>query len=391
MMQNMNKITLVLFFIFTINISFSQNLTPKDILLKSKQECEKVKSASFDAEVFFKFFNNKDTTHLTGRLNLLKLDTNQSGVLGRMLKVFDKKEWTFFQFINHKVFCNSETKITIDTIYFKQAFEGNIHHELFNVSFMKQEPFGFLSETGNKYDFVDTSGSFYKIHVKLKDEDDLDNRNSIFCIDKRNLLPTVFTNTVRMKTQNQYQFRNITITNLSINDDSATYYLNHFNEKKFDTINYEERYVIPKLLDSSMLAPNWKFQVYGTKDSVSLSQFKGKYVLMDYWYVACYPCQKAVPALIKLQEKYKDKLIGLGMNPFDNDDKLEEFISKNKINYKIIKCNNQLARSVYKVSAYPTMYILDKEGKIIKAEHGFDTGEKGADNFVNKISELIKN
>ncbi len=386
----MNKSILILVFLFCANISFSQKLTPKDILLKSKEACEKVKSASYDAELYFKFFDHTDTTHLTGRLNLSKLDTNYSSVIGRLVKEMNNQEWTFLQYTNQKIYSFSKSKVNIDTIYYKKAFGGNIQDELFNISFMKLQPFKVLDEKSNHYEIIGNTKSAYTIGIKIKDDGELDKYYSTFTIDKKTFLPTLITNVVRLKSQNQYQYKKLTISNLSINDDSANYYLNHFNVKEFDTVKYTERYVVPKLLDSNTFAPDWKFPVYGKNDSVSLSQFRGKYVLMDYWYVACYPCQKAIPSLLKLQEKYKDKLIVLGMNPFDNDEKLKEFIPKNNISYQVIKCNSQFPRSIYNVIAYPTMYLLNKEGKIIKTERGFISEDNGAEKFENEISELIK-
>lgn len=386
----MNKLFLLLVFVFCTSISFSQKITPKDILLKSKEACEKVKSASFDAELYFKFLDNTDTTHLTGRLNLMKLDTNYSGVIGRLVKEMNNHEWTILQYTNQKIYSFIKSKVNIDTIYYKQAFGGNIQDELFNISFMKLKPFKVLDEDSNQYEIIGNTNSTYTIGIKIKDDDEMDKCYSTFTIDKKTWLPILFSNTLHFKSQDQYQYKKIIISNLSINDDSANYYLNYFNSKEFDTIKYTERYVDPKLLDSNTFAPDWKFPVYGKSDSVSLSQFKGKYVLIDYWYVACYPCQKAIPSLLKLQEKFKDKLIVLGMNPYDNDEKLKEFIPKNKITYQIIKCNNQFPRSVYNVSAYPTMYLINKEGKIIKTHIGFYSEDKDAIKFENKISELIK-
>ncbi len=386
----MNKSILLLVFVFCTSTSFSQKITPKDILLKSKEACEKVKSASFDAELYYKFFDSKDTIHITGRLNLSKLDTNNSKVVGRMVKVFDNQIFTFLQYTNQSVRTSDDKKVIIDTIYFKRGFEGNIHNELFNFSFMKLHPLTMLEEKSNQYEFIDTLNSTYIIRVKLKDQKETDKISLIYTIDKKTLLPLAFSDFYHFKSQDQTQYRNRIITNLSINDDSANYYLNTFDAKKFDTVKYTERYVEPKLLDSNTFAPDWKFPVYGKSDSVSLSQFRGKYVLMDYWYVACYPCQKAIPSLLKLQEKFKDKLIVLGMNPYDNDEKLKEFIPKNKITYQIIKCNNQFPRSVYNVSAYPTMYLINKEGKIIKTHIGFYSEDKDAEKFENEISELIK-
>jgi len=381
----MNKAKLFFVFIFFVNSSFSQTVKPEDILLRSKAACKKVKSASFDAELYFMSFSSKDTIHLKDRMNLFKTDTNRSGVIGRMVE----KNRTILQFPNQQISVNND-KIIIDTIYYKNGF-SIIKSDLICIGFLDEKPFEFfLSKTENTYEFLDTSSSTYFIGVNIKEDEELGDRYCVFGIDRTSLLPVLFENRVRKKSQNQFQYRNLKISNLNINDDSATYYLNNFNVKLFDTIKYTERYVQPKLLDSGTFAPNWKFPVCGIDDSVSLSQYKGIYVLMDFWFISCYPCQKAIPSLIKLQEKFQYKLVVLGMAPYDNDSQLKAFIPKNKINYRVVKCSKDFPLSTYKVSAYPTMYLLNKEGKIIKTHLGFYDDENKIENFEKEISELIK-
>lgn len=376
---------LIIIFVFFANISFSQKLTPKDILLKSKEACEKVKSASFDSEMHFKFFNHKDTTLLSGRLNLLKLDTNESGVVGSMNKNTGTQ---ILLFTNQSVYIQ-KTKVEIDSFDYKRGFEGNIQDELFNINFIQLHPFKILDERSNKYEFIDTSNSIYTIGVKIKDRKEVDKNYHIYYIDKMTMLPVKYTNTMHAKEQDQFQYSQVTITNLSINDDSATYYLNHFNAKYFDTVKYTERYITPKLLDSNTFAPDWKFPVYGKNDSVSLSQFKEKYVLMDFSYTSCYPCMKAVPAMVDLTKRNKDKLVVLWINPFDNDEKLKDFISRNNVNYQVVKITRKLA-DTYHVSGYPTIYLINPEGKIKFIHVGFGYDKEYQKKFVIRIEKLIK-
>ena len=47
--------------------------------------------------------------------------------------------------------------------------------------------------------------------------------------------------------------------------------------------------------------------------AVKISDFKGKVMLLDFWYLSCYPCLKAIPDLIKLQKEFKDDLVIIGM------------------------------------------------------------------------------
>ena len=362
----------------------------KDILLQSKAACEKVKNASFNSEVYFKFFNRNDTLHFSGRLHLSKVDTNESGVIGRMDKLFDKKHYVYYLSPTFKATLKEPNNLEMDTVYFKNGFEGNIHNELFNSSIMKIEPFRYLSDSGNQYKLLSSNPTSYTIAVNIKSEDGFDQRKSKVVIDKKTMLPIEFQNSLHDIKQDQIQYRKINITHLSINDDSASYYLNKLNIATFDTVTYTKPYIAPPLLDSASLAPNWKFPVYGSIDSLSLSDLKGKYVLLDFWYIACHPCQLAIPSLVNLQAKYKDKLVVVGMNPFDTDDKLKPFIPRNQISYKVVKCNYILASALYHVSGYPTMYLINPEGVIIKTHVGFAEDKVWVEAFEKEIGELIR-
>src|SRR5690554_6097157 len=54
--------------------------------------------------------------------------------------------------------------------------------------------------------------------------------------------------------------------------------------------------------------------------TVKISGLKDKVVLLDFWYRGCYPCLKAIPDLIKLQEEFKDDLVIIGINDIDDQE-----------------------------------------------------------------------
>src|SRR5690606_24047298 len=67
--------------------------------------------------------------------------------------------------------------------------------------------------------------------------------------------------------------------------------------------------------------------------SVKISDLKGKVVLLDFWYRGCFPCLKATPDLIKLQEEFKEILVIIGINDRDDAEDISDYYEYKKANY----------------------------------------------------------
>jgi peroxiredoxin len=119
------------------------------------------------------------------------------------------------------------------------------------------------------------------------------------------------------------------------------------------------------------VAPDWTLMSLAG-DSVSLKSLQGRVVIIDFFYKSCYPCMKALPAMQSLHDKYKDKgLTVVGIDPYDEKDSdIAEFLGKRNINYTILLCDKTLPTK-YLVSGYPTVYVLDKDGKILSTHSGY--------------------
>lgn len=141
-----------------------------------------------------------------------------------------------------------------------------------------------------------------------------------------------------------------------------------------------------KLLEKNTSAPDWNLATIAGK-KISLSGYKGKLVLIDFFYKNCYSCMKAIPALDSLYAKYKsDGLQVIGIDPEDSLNKAtKHFISVAGFNYPVALDEKKQAAKIYHVSAYPTTYLIGKNGKIIYASVGFDESMKG------ELEGIIKN
>ena len=104
---------------------------------------------------------------------------------------------------------------------------------------------------------------------------------------------------------------------------------------------------------------------------ISLEQYRGKVVILDFWATWCMPCRVSIPELGKLHEKYRDKgLVVLGISMDDQeqftDAYLRDFKDKFGIKYKILRYNLSVLKDYFGEGniAIPTMFLIDRRGTI---------------------------
>ena len=121
--------------------------------------------------------------------------------------------------------------------------------------------------------------------------------------------------------------------------------------------------------------------------SVSLSSFKGKYVLVDFWASWCVPCRQENPNVVRVFEKFKDKNFTiLGVSLDKTRDAWMQAIKADNLTWTHIsdlKYWNSAAAELYKVKSIPYNLLLDPQGRII-AENVM--GEE----LDKKLTEVIK-
>ncbi|MFO7987374.1 MAG: TlpA disulfide reductase family protein [Desulfatiglandaceae bacterium] len=114
-------------------------------------------------------------------------------------------------------------------------------------------------------------------------------------------------------------------------------------------------------------------------ETFSLDAYEGYVVLVDFWATWCPPCRVSIPELIRLQKKYKDNgFIVLGISMDDpgqvtNQD-LKSFEKTAKINYPILRYDKEVVADYFEDTqiSLPTMFIVDREGKISEKIVGFN-------------------
>lgn len=146
-----------------------------------------------------------------------------------------------------------------------------------------------------------------------------------------------------------------------------------------------ENKVVKNLLPIGKQAPNWTLKRLNTKEKVSLSDLKGKVVVIEFWIKNCSYCISSVPHLNKLKNNFKDeKFEILAINLYDSQEDIRFFIDKFNINYSILSNGENVAQQ-YGVSGYPTLFIIDKSGIVIDSYEGIE------ENTILQIEKTIKN
>ena len=159
-------------------------------------------------------------------------------------------------------------------------------------------------------------------------------------------------------------FIKTSFTNINISSPSPSefswYYSTYVNEYK-PTVQKD----LLQLISVGSLAPEWTLPLYNKKENITLRNFKGKVVLLDFWIKNCGPCIKSIPDLNALQQKFKNvKFEILGINSYDPKEDIIWFCNKNKPKYKNLMQGKEIAVK-YGVTSFPTVILIDKNGKIL--------------------------
>ena len=121
---------------------------------------------------------------------------------------------------------------------------------------------------------------------------------------------------------------------------------------------------------------------------VSLSQYKGKVIVIDFWATWCGPCKVEIPHFVEFQEKYgKAGLQIVGISVDDTADKLAPYIRDMKMNYPVLQgLNHDDVQEAYgPIVGIPVSVLISRDGKIC-ATH---TGLTGKDVFEREIKALL--
>lgn len=136
----------------------------------------------------------------------------------------------------------------------------------------------------------------------------------------------------------------------------------------------------PSTVESSdaekIAALDFKLKDLNGKD-VSLSDYKGKSVFLNFWASWCPPCKAEMPDIEKLYQQTKDSdLVILAVNIGEDKTTAKSFMESNKYSFTVLLDSSQNIAAQYNIAAIPTSFFIDKEGNIVSTIKGGMTLEQ---------------
>jgi thiol-disulfide isomerase/thioredoxin len=146
--------------------------------------------------------------------------------------------------------------------------------------------------------------------------------------------------------------------------------------------NRATRVPVTRAVNKNRPSASPDFTLKGLDDrDVSLSQFKGRVVLVNFWATWCGPCRIEIPWLIDLQNKYAARgftVLGVAMDdegksavaPFVEKERFKVDGTPQPMNYPIVLANDATADRFGGLVGFPTSVLISKDGRVVKRVDG---------------------
>lgn len=120
----------------------------------------------------------------------------------------------------------------------------------------------------------------------------------------------------------------------------------------------------------------------------SLESYKGKVIFLNFWATWCPPCKKEMPDIENIYKEYgknKKDVVILGVNSEKTKD-IKKFLDENNYTFPTVIDENSEVMRKYFIQAFPTSFVIDKEGNVYGYVMGGLTGEQ----IKQVIEEVLK-
>jgi len=139
------------------------------------------------------------------------------------------------------------------------------------------------------------------------------------------------------------------------------------------------------------LAKNFSLKSLKGNGEISLEDFKGKPVVVNFWATWCGPCKQEIPFFEKTWREYKDKgVIFIGIDVMDDKDSAIKFIDKLGVSYINLYDPSGKTSNSYRVVALPATFFIDKDGNIAVKHYGSFLGNEAEKEFKSCLEEIIE-
>jgi thiol-disulfide isomerase/thioredoxin len=119
---------------------------------------------------------------------------------------------------------------------------------------------------------------------------------------------------------------------------------------------------------------------------VTLDQFKGKVVMLDFWATWCGPCRMTMPLMESLQKEYADSLVLLAVNVQEPREEVRNFVRAQNLHSRVLLDEEGSIGAAYGAESIPMQVLIDKKGVVRHIQVGF--GPSTAAKLRTQIQQL---
>ena len=149
--------------------------------------------------------------------------------------------------------------------------------------------------------------------------------------------------------------------------------------------------------DTKQVVPAYEFELkdqYGNLHK--LEDYKGKVIFLNFWATWCGPCRNEMPEIQKLYEEYAAQgenaevavigVAGPGMGGEGSKEEIAAFMEENGYTYPVLMDETGEMFSYYGISAFPTTFMIDREGNV----YGYVSGQLTEDIMRSIIDQTLE-
>jgi len=129
------------------------------------------------------------------------------------------------------------------------------------------------------------------------------------------------------------------------------------------------------------------FTVQDSDRTVTLSQFRGQIVVLNFWATWCPPCVEEMPSLVEMQRRMRAKGVTVVAVSIDVDERAyHQFVQQHGVNLLTVRDPGQKTPALYGTHGWPETYIIDRNGVMRRKFIGpLDWTEPEVTDFLSKL------
>lgn len=360
--------------------AYGQYEKARSLLESSGAALENTSSFVYDALYRIKYFDSEDTVcYPVHRCEVIKAPSDTVlGYLARISsegvdRIYDGSEFCMVVHEQKRVLKDRPAETG------KNFTRNNIRPEFIPSYLYAGDPYLLLLSKGMNFAVSEEDtdrGTLWKIAYEFPAGEEITAYNGSLWIEQQTMLPVMKeSRAVFMDMQQEYKRLDI-------------YYAGTGGDLVQPAIDasgfpaeYQVEYFHPAPARQEIMKEGDVFEVFQATDlegqprTIGPEEWKGRLILLDFWYVGCAPCLRALPGIVDIFERYGGQGLEVwGVNPFDHPVRKKEQIAsirkKFGINYPFLFIERENAGQ-FRVSAYPTIYLIS-DGVIVYAKTGFE-------------------